>query len=455
MMPGPPPPVAPRAPRRRAALACGLGLLLVGCREAVRPPDTWDPGALGAGWVALGDADTKGLGTSLSVVDWNGDGRLDLLAGAPGDPRGAGRVLLFLAGDDGLPDTPSHVATDGDPGGGFGRAIDVGDVDGDGVPDLVSSRRAGRGVVILGGRGAAGFGPTLATLDAPQGWTLAATALRIVDLGAGLELVAVGAMEGRREDPRLLGTVHIWSMPGGDQHRVLMGPEAGLPLLGLRILGAADLDGDGDVELAVGAGSAGLPGTSRGAIWTLGRDGRRALEPFAGPDGSRLGSSGVVLGDLDGDGAAELAAGSPHAFRGGGEDGYVVLLGVDDAGRGLSPRWESAADADGSGRGRALAAGCRDDAGAILLAMNRGRPRIQNPDGTVIEVHRVGAALVPEPVAAVRLPTNEWEFGEAMALAPLGADGRCQLVVGLPALRREGGAVGALASYEVGGPAGP
>ncbi len=445
MMPRPHRAVAP-------ALLAAVLALLVGCPDALRPPETWDPDALGAAWVILGDADTAALGTDLAVTDWNRDGRLDLVASAPGPPgcdRCEGRVFLYLNGEDGLPVTPSAVTTDAEPGGGFGRALDVGDVDGDGLPDLLASRGAGGGVAVIAGRGDAGFGDTLAVLEAPRGWALGARALRLVDLGAGLELVAVGAVPGRGGDHRLLGTVHAWSMPDGARHRILLGPEAGLPLLGLAILGTGDFDGDGAPDLALGAGSAGLPQTANGAIFVLRGDGRPALPTHTGPGDSRLGSSGVVLGDLDGDGLVELAAGSPYGHRGGHEDGYVAILGVDPADRALRPRWESPSGNDWTGHGRALAAGCTDASGAILLADSRGLPAVQNSDGTVIEVLRVGAGLVPEPVAEARLPTREWSFGPAMDLAPLGPGARCTLVVGMPAFRGKDGVVGALAAFPI------
>ncbi|WP_309505016.1 FG-GAP-like repeat-containing protein [Streptomyces sp. KM273126] len=91
------------------------------------------------------------FGASLAVLDWNGDGRDDLIAGAPGEAigtrAGAGAATLLLGRSGGLVD-PSGEATStaysqntaGVPGvteagDAFGTAVATGDYDHDGTPD--------------------------------------------------------------------------------------------------------------------------------------------------------------------------------------------------------------------------------------------------------------------------------------------------------------------------------
>ncbi|MFF3817401.1 FG-GAP-like repeat-containing protein [Streptomyces bluensis] len=91
------------------------------------------------------------FGASLAVLDWNGDGRDDLLAGAPGEAigtrAGAGAATLLLGRTGGLVDPSGeatsvayHQNTPGVPGiaetgDAFGTAVATGDYDHDGTPD--------------------------------------------------------------------------------------------------------------------------------------------------------------------------------------------------------------------------------------------------------------------------------------------------------------------------------
>jgi uncharacterized repeat protein (TIGR01451 family) len=102
---------------------------------------------------------------------------------------------------------------------------------------------------------------------------------------------------------------------------------------GAGVTSLGDLDGDGVVDLAVGAphDDDGSPGsdTDRGSVWVLFlnsngtvRDHRKISDTQGGftgqlSDEDRFGSSVAGLGDLDGDGVADLAVGAPHDDDGG------------------------------------------------------------------------------------------------------------------------------------------
>ncbi|MER5178777.1 FG-GAP-like repeat-containing protein [Streptomyces sp. NPDC002896] len=92
------------------------------------------------------------FGAALTVADVNGDGRDDLIAGAPGEAIGtrekAGAATLLLGRAQGIVDpygeavsvaynqnTP-RVPGAAEPGDTFGAALATGDYDGDGTPDL-------------------------------------------------------------------------------------------------------------------------------------------------------------------------------------------------------------------------------------------------------------------------------------------------------------------------------
>jgi hypothetical protein len=92
------------------------------------------------------------FGASLAVLDWNRDGRDDLVAGAPGEAigtrRAAGAATLLLGHEGGIVDrfgeatsVPYHQDRPRVPGvaeknDAFGTAVATGDYDKDGVPDM-------------------------------------------------------------------------------------------------------------------------------------------------------------------------------------------------------------------------------------------------------------------------------------------------------------------------------
>jgi hypothetical protein len=101
---------------------------------APSPAPASSPSADEAGWSA--PAAVKG--------DFNGDGFSDLAIGVPGENSGAGAVQILYGSAAGLTATGSRlwsqnsvgVADTAEPGDGFGSALAVGDLNGDGRADL-------------------------------------------------------------------------------------------------------------------------------------------------------------------------------------------------------------------------------------------------------------------------------------------------------------------------------
>lgn len=159
------------------------------------------PGILVAGAVAGGR-----FGTSLAAAgDMTGDWLSDYVVGSPGALGGAGTVSLVRSGGAGAVVVASPLATAGyGERTRFGACVAVGDVNGDGMPDLAVGAPGavkGRGAICVfpGTSGAFGGTPIVIEGDAEGGHLGASLALGTLrnatttDLCAG----APGASEGR------------------------------------------------------------------------------------------------------------------------------------------------------------------------------------------------------------------------------------------------------------------
>ncbi len=264
-----------------------------------------------------GTLDDDGFGSSVaSIGDLDGDRIGDLAVGAPYDDdggidRGAVWVLFLDAGGT----VASHQKIS-DTEGGFTGTLDdedwfgysvaaLGDLDADGIGDLAVG----------------------APYDDDGG----------IDRGAlwVLFLDADGTVESHQKISHTEGGF-TGSLDQGDA-------------FGSSVAALGDLDGDGIGDLAVGAPSdddgGGGPLSERGAVWVLFLDtdgtvqGQQKISDTEGgftgtlDDSDNLGSSAAGLGDLDGDGTEDLAAGAPRDDDGGddpfSERGAVWVLFLD------------------------------------------------------------------------------------------------------------------------------
>ncbi len=289
----------------------------------------------GAVWVLFMDSDGRvdikqklssgngGLGTNLDdddrfgsalagIGDLDGDAVFDLVAGMPGSDDGGperGEIRVGFLDTSGTLLQTQRIA---DAGGGFngglndsdlfGSAVaDIGDVNGDGVSDLV--------------------------VGAPN------------DDEAGADAGAVWILM-MQTDGRVAGQQKITEGAGGFDGNLSAGDQ-----FGASVAGIGDLDNDGIPDIVVGSPGGDDGGTDRGGVWVVYLDAggrarqRQRIADGAGGFGGKLsdndqfGSAVAGMGDVDGDGITELAVGAPNDDEGASNAGAVWILAIGADGR--------------------------------------------------------------------------------------------------------------------------
>ncbi len=343
------------------------------------------------------------LGDALAVVpDLDGDGIADLVVGAPDGP---GAVYVWSGRTHGGSYNLNQALTGGthhwsarltgSRPGGFGSAVAGGDLNGDGLGDLVVTApdqarpAAGQGAVFIY------FGPVQGDLDSENADVVVSGQSAGASLGDGLAV--------------------------------------------------ADLDGDGTDDLVVGSTGSGQEAAwiiYGVPLWTSGRiDTIAHAQLTAGTGGDRLGASIAVLGDVDGDGHTDLAVGAPDA--GSVDQGAVhVYLGA-------ATRWSGATPADISLQGHSglarvglAVAGPGDVDGDGLADLLVG----SNDNSAWLLYGRTWSTGLLETAADVHLAgsTGDRLGRHVAALGDLDCDGKAELAVGAPqsdALSSDGGEI--------------
>jgi hypothetical protein len=415
-----------------AFLAVGLAAAWVrrpvGYQLAFRDPIRLEP--LEA--LIRGRAADDELGHSVAGAgDVDGDGAADVVIGAPydgGSGERAGRAILVSGrrreairewtGDRALADL--GIAVSG-----------AGDVDGDGVPD-----------VILGMEGEIGAGPGRAAVYSGRSGAV----LHAFEGEVALDLFghAVAAADVNRDGHAdlLVGAPCTWRKSCAGYARLFSGRDGSIlhtfrgeratgDRFGFSVADAGDMNGDGHPELAIGAlGDAGN-GPHSGRVYVFsGKDGALAWTFDGDGAGHELGHAVAGAGDVDRDGHADLFAGAflqsgiGYARLYSGKTG-AVLTEV----RGLEP---------GDAFGHSVAAGGDlDGDGVPDLAVGA-------PDATVRGVERVGYLRVfsgaSGSVLLHRTGDRELQhFGYGVAFAgDTDGDGRQEVIAGTVVLRDVG-----------------
>ena len=327
------------------------------------------------------------------LADLNGDGFPDLVLAHGGFN---GNVSVMLGNGDGSFQPGVSYPTSLN-----SSSVALGDVNGDGRPDLIAANAAAGGLLIFLGNGDG-------TFQAP----LPASAL----FAGGLN-VALGDFNNDGKLDAVVGptlTVFLGNGDGTFRGGSSYGPAA--PFQATGPVAVADLNGDGNLDLAVVAGSNPLNGPD---VYVLLGNGDGT---FRAPVSYKISASGstpvsLAIGDLNGDGKPDLvvADGSASNTRPGA---VAILLGNGDG------TFQSAVRYAASGTGAsAVALGDFNGDGNLDIAA------VSKNDQTVKVLLGVGDGTFRDPVA----------YGAgigpvALAIGDLNVDGRPDLLIVDPGL---------------------
>jgi hypothetical protein len=252
----------------------------------------------------LNDNDHFGS-AAATLGDLDGDGIPELAVGAPGDDTGGdnrGAIWILLLNRDGSVHAQQKIS---DTSGGFTADLNDNDQFGGAVANIGDLNGDGVTDIAVGTSG-----------DDDGGTDRGAVYILFLNYD--------GTVQAQQK---------ISSSTGNFTGELLSADH-----FGSAIAGVGDLDGDGIADMAVGASGDDDGGTDRGAIWMLfmNRDdtvrAEQKISQLSGEfdallaDGDQFGNALANVGDLNDDGRDELAVGASQSDDGGIDRGAIYIL---------------------------------------------------------------------------------------------------------------------------------
>ena len=437
--------------------------------------------------------DVQPGGIAIAAGDFNDDGKQDLLLGAPyadgpGNERAdAGEAYVIFGRD-----TPGDVDLARDEAGlvvfgalagdNLGQGVAAGDLNGDGVDDVVLGATAsnslkdirtdmGEVYVIFGGSGLSGTRDILEgaqdfTLQPAEGFARLGWALAIADVNAdGIADLIAGAPFGGREpntppggQRTSVGEVYIvYGSAELRGTRTVAMDQEDTRFFGLgafdrfgQSLAVADINGDDTLDIIVGAGGYDGGAEDGGAVFVFfGGDFARATGaaqadlrltasvPFEGV-GEEL-----AVADANGDGRVDIIAGAPTASGEGGQPGagrvYVVPLPPGKKEISIDATTATVLQATAGGQFVPAALLAADVTGDGVPDVVSGAPlssAFARPAAGLVYVTTgpvsAGALLGSEEMTTIEGAAANEALGWALCVTDLDGDGSPELAIGAP-----------------------
>jgi hypothetical protein len=428
---------------------------------------------------------SKQAGASLGVSvagagDVNGDGYADVIVGAPYYDSGQtdeGAAFVFLGSASGVasgsPATAAATLQSNQAGASLGVSVaGAGDVNGDGYADvIVGAPNYDAGDV---GEGAAFVFLGSASGVASGSPATAATTLQSKQASAGLgsSVAGAGDVDGDGYADVIVGA-HAYDAGESDEGAAFVflgsasGVVSGSPAtaaatlqsnqasagLGSSVAGAGDVNGDGYADVIVGADRYDAGQADEGAAFVFlgsatgvesGSPATAAATLQSNQASAGLGVSVASVGDVNGDGYADVIVGAPHYSAGESNEGAAFLflgaaagiasgnpataaatLQSDQASAGLGSSVAGAEDVNGDGYADVIVGADLYDAGKVV-------------DVGAAFVFLGSAAGVPsgsQATAAATLQSNQASANLGFSVAGAGdvnGDGYADVIVGAP-----------------------
>ncbi|MDP3274100.1 MAG: FG-GAP-like repeat-containing protein [Deltaproteobacteria bacterium] len=309
-----------------------------------------------------------------------------------------------------------------------------------GASNVAPGGRMGAGVVQVFYGSAAGIGTTpsavIEGVNAGDGLGSAVASAGDVN-GDGYADLIVGADTGDKAQIYLGGAGGLATSPGA----VLEGPTPEYDYFGRSIAGVGDVNGDGYADIVIGApytARMGLPRVGSASVF-LGSSVGIARTPYlvlyGQAEDNNFGEAVASGGDLNGDGFGDFAIGAPNATPGGRQSAGVVSV---FQGSRTGPSMMPSRIIEGGVNelfGGAISSGDLDADGYSDLAITAQAATTPTGTGEIRIFAGGSAGPVAVPRQRVQGPSMIFAFGLPMsATSDLNGDGMADLIVGVPFL---------------------